>query len=83
MKVLVTNDDGVHSQGIIQLAKLVRSHCDEVFLVAPRVEQSGVSQAITFLSPLFPHALGWGFGTPRMIIFLAIRLTERLWIASN
>lgn len=57
MKVLITNDDGVHSQGIIQLAKLVRSYCDEVFLVAPRVEQSGVSQAITFLSPLFPHAL--------------------------
>jgi 5'-nucleotidase len=58
MKVLITNDDGVHSQGIIQLAKLVRRHCDEVFLVAPRIEQSGVSQAITFLSPLFPHALG-------------------------
>ncbi|MDA7902824.1 5'/3'-nucleotidase SurE [Mariniblastus sp.] len=58
MKVLITNDDGVHSQGIIQLAKLVRTHCEEVFVVAPRIEQSGVSQAITFLSPLFPHALG-------------------------
>ena len=58
MKVLITNDDGVHSQGIIQLAKLVRAHADEVFIVAPRVEQSGVSQAITFLSPLFPMALG-------------------------
>lgn len=57
MKVLITNDDGVHSQGIIQLAKQVRQHAD-VFVVAPRVEQSGVSQAITFLSPLFPTALG-------------------------
>ncbi len=63
MKVLITNDDGVHSQGIIQLAKLVRRHCDEVFLVAPRIEQSGVSQAITFLSPLFPHALGGDLDT--------------------
>lgn len=58
MKILITNDDGVHSQGIIQLAKKARLHADEVFVVAPRVEQSGVSQAITFLSPLFPHALG-------------------------
>jgi 5'-nucleotidase len=58
MKVLITNHDGVHSQGIIQLAKQVRAHADEVFVVAPRVEQSGVSQAITFLSPLFPMALG-------------------------
>jgi 5'-nucleotidase len=57
MKVLITNDDGVHSQGIIQLAKRVRQHA-EVFVVAPQVEQSGVSQAITFLSPLFPIALG-------------------------
>ena len=63
MKVLITNDDGVDSQGIIQLAKLVRRHCDEVFLVAPRIEQSGVSQAITFLSPLFPHALGGDLDT--------------------
>ncbi len=58
MRVLITNDDGVHSQGIIQLAKQVRAHADEVYVVAPRVEQSGVSQAITFLSPLFPLALG-------------------------
>ena len=56
MKVLITNDDGVQSQGIIQLAKQVRQQA-EVFLVAPRVEQSGVSQAITFLSPLFSHEL--------------------------
>ena len=57
MKVLITNDDGVHSQGIIQLAKRVRQHA-EVFVVAPAIEQSGVSQAITFLSPLFPVELG-------------------------
>jgi 5'-nucleotidase len=57
MKILITNDDGVHSQGIIQLAKRVREHA-EVFVVAPQVEQSGVSQAITYLAPLFPIALG-------------------------
>ncbi len=58
MKILITNDDGVHAQGIIQLANRVRQFADEVFVVAPAVEQSGVSQAITFLSPLFPVKLG-------------------------
>ena len=58
MKVLITNDDGVHSQGIIQLAVQMRRHFSEVFVVAPSVEQSGVSSAITFLRPLFPMALG-------------------------
>ncbi|MEL7500256.1 MAG: 5'/3'-nucleotidase SurE [Planctomycetota bacterium] len=58
MKVLITNDDGVHSQGIIQLAMVARKHCSDVFVVSPSVEQSGVSSAITFLRPLFPKALG-------------------------
>ena len=57
MKILIINDDGVHSKGIIELAKVARES-SEVFVVAPRVEQSGVSQAITFLSPLFPVKLG-------------------------
>ena len=56
MKILIINDDGFHSQGIIELAKVAKAH-GEVFVVAPRVEQSGVSQSITFLSPLFPVKL--------------------------
>lgn len=58
MKVLITNDDGVHSQGIIQLAKEIRDHCESIFVIAPSVNQSGVSSALTFLRPLFPTALG-------------------------
>lgn len=57
MKILLTNDDGVHASGILELAKLLlQKH--QVFMVAPRIEQSGISQAITFLRPLFPVALG-------------------------
>ena len=58
MKVLITNDDGVHSQGIIQLAKRVRQHA-EVFVVAPAIEQSGVSQAITFFIAAVSRAIRW------------------------
>jgi len=53
MKILITNDDGVHAEGIIQLARRVNQDA-EVFVVAPRTEQSGISGAITFLRPLFP-----------------------------
>lgn len=56
MKILITNDDGVHSSGIIEFARgLQKNH--EVFMVAPRTEQSGISQAITFLRPMFPIEL--------------------------
>ncbi len=57
MNILLTNDDGVHSSGIIELAMhLQKNH--QIFMVAPRTEQSGISQAITFLRPLFPIELG-------------------------
>lgn len=57
MKILLTNDDGVHAQGIIQLARRVHEDA-EVFIVAPRTEQSGIAGAVTFLQPLFPIKLG-------------------------
>ncbi len=57
MNILLTNDDGIHASGIIEFAKVIRER-HEVFIVAPRTEQSGISQAITFLRPLFPIELG-------------------------
>lgn len=54
MKVLITNDDGYFAEGIKALADHIsKSH--EVFIVAPQFEQSGISQAITFLRPLNPN----------------------------
>lgn len=52
MKVLVTNDDGIHANGLIQLAEFLQSQGNTVFVVAPATEQSGVSSAITYLRPL-------------------------------
>jgi 5'-nucleotidase len=54
MKVLITNDDGYFAKGIKALARHI-SQTDEVFIVAPQIEQSGISQAITFLRPLNPN----------------------------
>jgi len=51
MKILVTNDDGLPSEGIqVLAATLRRSH--EVWIVAPSSNRSGVSHGITMDDPL-------------------------------
>ena len=51
MRILVSNDDGIYSPGIVSLAK-VASHFGDVRIVAPDVEQSSMSHAITSSRPL-------------------------------
>jgi 5'-nucleotidase len=51
MRILVSNDDGVHSPGIHALAKVAQAYGD-VRVVAPDVEQSAMSHAITVRRPL-------------------------------
>lgn len=57
MKILITNDDGIHAQGLIQLAGVLQNRGNSVFVIAPATEQSGVSSSITFLRPLFPQKI--------------------------
>jgi 5'-nucleotidase len=52
MRVLITNDDGIDSEGIAVLSDCAREVFDEVITVAPSAEQSGVSQAISLHRPL-------------------------------
>jgi 5'-nucleotidase len=51
MKILLTNDDGHFSNGLTAIRKKLELS-NEVFVVAPDEQQSGISQAITFLRPL-------------------------------
>ena len=51
MKILVSNDDGIYSPGIAALAK-VASRFGDVRIVAPDVEQSSMSHAITSTRPI-------------------------------
>jgi len=50
MRILLTNDDGIASPGILLLAKALREAGHRVFLVAPDVNRSGSSHSIFFLS---------------------------------
>ena len=51
MRILVSNDDGIYSPGIVALAE-VASGFGEVRIVAPDVEQSSTGHAITANRPL-------------------------------
>ena len=80
MKVLITNDDGFFARGLKVLAKHIAENHD-IFIVAPHTEQSGISQAITFLRPLNCkpieskrlHSTGYSIdGTPADCVKLGI-----------
>jgi len=51
MRILISNDDGIYSPGISALAKAA-TRFGEVRIVAPDVEQSSMSHAITSSRPL-------------------------------
>lgn len=51
MKVLITNDDGINAEGLAVLANRL-SRENEVYVVAPHTNRSGVSHCITMNKPL-------------------------------
>src|SRR5512135_3222431 len=73
--ILVSNDDGIHSEGLAALANAVGRH-GRVVVVAPDREQSAVSHALTLHRPLRIDELGPGRytvdGTPTDCVNLAI-----------
>ena len=69
MRILITNDDGIHSEGIEILAAWARK-LGEVTVVAPLVEQSAKSQSIDIHAPFpvvkveFPYDIpAWAVGS--------------------
>ena len=80
--ILVSNDDGIHSDGLKALVDAVRAHA-RVVVVAPDREQSAVSHALTLHRPLRIDQVDadrWTVdGTPTDCVNLAINgiLRER------
>ena len=52
MRILVTNDDGIHSPGLEVLERVAAALSDEVWVVAPEFDQSGVSHSLSLSDPL-------------------------------
>ncbi|MCI5050376.1 MAG: 5'/3'-nucleotidase SurE [Rickettsiales bacterium] len=51
-RILVTNDDGIHAEGLVALEKIARSLSDDVWVVAPESEQSGAGHSLTMHEPI-------------------------------
>ncbi|MEL3928115.1 5'/3'-nucleotidase SurE [Aeromonas enteropelogenes] len=76
MRILVSNDDGVHAEGIRVLSEALGA-CGEVIVVAPDRNRSGASHSLTLEVPLRVARIGeTGFhavkGTPTDCVHLAV-----------
>ena len=84
MRILIANDDGIYSPGLLALAQ-VAGRFGEVRIVAPDVEQSSMGHAITHSRPLSArrtpikdfHAYRVN-GTPADCVALGVYMWERV-----
>ena len=52
MRILVTNDDGIHADGLGAMERIARSLSSDVWVIAPETDQSGVAHSLTLSEPL-------------------------------
>jgi len=52
MRILLSNDDGIHAPGLKTLEKIARELSDDIWIVAPELDQSGASHSLTLRNPL-------------------------------
>jgi 5'-nucleotidase len=52
MRILITNDDGIHAPGLAVLEAIAHELSDDVWVVAPETDQSGVSHSVSLNDPL-------------------------------
>jgi 5'-nucleotidase len=77
LKILVTNDDGVHSKGILSLAKALQE-VGQVYVVAPDTEKSAIAHSLTLHHPLRVEKIKKDIyavdGTPADCVHLAVNI---------
>ena len=52
MRILITNDDGIHAPGLDICEEIARALADDVWVIAPEYDQSGVSHSLSLNDPL-------------------------------
>ena len=77
MRILLTNDDGVHAAGLKLLERIASSFSDDVWIVAPETDQSGVAHSFSLSSPLRLREIAPKHfavqGTPTDCVLMAVR----------
>lgn len=76
MRILITNDDGINSNGLKALERIANLITPDVWIVAPEVSQSGKGFSVSFesvlrIKQLSPRRFSVS-GTPADCVFIAI-----------
>jgi 5'/3'-nucleotidase len=77
MRILITNDDGIHAPGLNACEEIARRLSGEVWIVAPESDQSGVSHSLSLNDPLRLREVGERHfavkGTPTDCVIMGAR----------
>ncbi|MCF3642124.1 5'/3'-nucleotidase SurE [Rhizobium sp. TRM95111] len=77
MRILLTNDDGIHAEGLATLERIARVLTDDVWIVAPETDQSGLAHSLTLSEPLRLRKVSEKHfalrGTPTDCVIMAVR----------
>jgi len=77
MRILLTNDDGIHAEGLAVLERIARTLTDDVWVVAPETDQSGFAHSLSLSEPLRMRKIGDKHfalrGTPTDCVIMGVR----------
>jgi 5'-nucleotidase len=77
MRILLSNDDGIHAPGLEVLERIARQFSDDIWVVAPESDQSGVGHGLSISMPLRARPAGERrfavSGTPTDCVILAVK----------
>ncbi|MEP3029676.1 MAG: 5'/3'-nucleotidase SurE [Erythrobacter sp.] len=77
MRILITNDDGIHAPGLAVLEEIAREFSDDIWVCAPSEEQSGAGHSLTLTRPVrlqkYDERRFAVTGTPTDSVMMALR----------
>lgn len=77
MRILLTNDDGIHAEGLAVLERIARALSEDVWVVAPETDQSGLAHSLSLSEPLRLRRIGEKRfalrGTPTDCVIMGVR----------
>lgn len=81
MRILLTNDDGIHAPGFAVLEEIAQTISDDIWIVAPAEEQSGAGHSLTLTRPLRLRQMGEKryavTGTPTDAVMMGINFVMK------
>ena len=77
LRILCTNDDGIHAPGLKTLEKIAKQLSSDIWIVAPETEQSGAGHSLTLAHPLRVRKINRRkfavSGTPTDCVLMAVK----------